>query len=110
MSPTRTQHSPIHSSLASDPQLGEMVEQFVAEMPSRVAWLQRHLDAGDWESLRRAAHQMKGAAGSYGFDRLTPHALRLETLLAKGAAVEEITAAFQELVAHCRRITAAAAK
>lgn len=109
MSQARTQ-SPIHSSLATDPQLREMVEQFVAEMPSRVAWLQRHGDAGDWESLRRAAHQMKGAAASYGFDRLTPLALGLETLLATGATREEVAAALQDLVAHCRRVTAAAAE
>jgi HPt (histidine-containing phosphotransfer) domain-containing protein len=109
MSPTRSEEfATIHSSLASDPQLGELVEQFVAEMPSRVAWLQRHHDSGDWEALRRAAHQMKGAAGSYGFDRLTPHALRLEMLLAAGASQEDVTAAFQELIANCRRVTATA--
>ncbi len=108
MLPTRTQPPPIHSSLASDPELGEMVAQFVAELPSRVAWLQRHLDAGDWEALRRATHQMKGAAGSYGFGGLTPHALRLETLLSEGGARKEITAAFQELVVHCRSVTTAA--
>jgi HPt (histidine-containing phosphotransfer) domain-containing protein len=107
MSQAKSHQSAIHSSLAADPQLSEMVEQFVAEMPSRVAWMQRHLEAQDWEALRRAAHQMKGAAGSYGFDRLTPHALRLETLLAGGASQEEVTAAFQELIAHCRRVTAA---
>ena len=107
MSPTRTQPPPIRSSLAWDPELGEMVAQFVADLPSRVAWLQRHFDAGDWESLRRAAHQMKGAASIYGFEGLTPHALRLETLLSEGRAKEEITAAFQELVVHCRSVTVA---
>jgi histidine phosphotransfer protein HptB len=109
MSPTRSEESAtIHSSLASDPQLNELVEQFVAEMPSRVAWLQRHYDNGEWEALGRAAHQLKGAAGSYRFDRLTPHALRLETLLAASAPREEVAAALQKLIAHCRRVTAAA--
>jgi HPt (histidine-containing phosphotransfer) domain-containing protein len=98
----------IHSSLTSDPVLREMVEQFVAEIPNRVAWLQRQLEAGDFEALRRAAHQMKGAAGSYGFDALTPYALRLETLIAQGATREEIAAATSELAAQCRRVTAAA--
>ena len=106
MSQTRSRPSAIHSPLASDPELGELVEQFVAEMPGRVAWLRRHLDAGDWESLRRAVHQMKGAAGSYGFDGVTPYARRLEALLATGASREEITAAFGQLAAHCRSVTA----
>jgi HPt (histidine-containing phosphotransfer) domain-containing protein len=106
MSPTRTQPPLIHSSLASDPELGELIAQFVAEMPSRVAWLQRHFDAADWESLRRAAHQMKGAAASYGFEQLAPYAQRLEKLLTAGAARVDITAALVELVVHCRAVTA----
>jgi HPt (histidine-containing phosphotransfer) domain-containing protein len=110
MSPIQIPPPSIHSSLASDPVLGEMVAQFVAELPSRVAWLQRHLDAGDWEAFRRAAHQLKGAAASYGFDGLAPHALRLETLVSKGRTSEEITAAFQELVARCRSVTAEASE
>jgi HPt (histidine-containing phosphotransfer) domain-containing protein len=106
MTQPRRQESPIRSSLASDPEFGELVEQFAAEMPARVAWLQRHFDAGDWEALRRAAHQMNGAAASYGFDKLAPFARGLETLLAKGASRDEITPAFQELVARCRRVVA----
>jgi HPt (histidine-containing phosphotransfer) domain-containing protein len=104
MTQPRKQESPIRSSLASDPELGELVEQFAAEMPTRVVWLQRHFDAGDWESLRRAAHQLKGASASYGFDELVPCAHALETLLAKRAAREQILPAFQELVGRCRRV------
>jgi HPt (histidine-containing phosphotransfer) domain-containing protein len=106
MSPTRSQQPAIHSSLASDPVLSEMVAQFVAEIPNRVAWIQRQCDAGDWEALRRAAHQMKGAAGSYGFDELMPYALALEMLVAKGATPVEIAAATAELAAQCRRVSA----
>lgn len=107
MSPIRSPQPAIHSSLAADPVLCEMVEQFVAEMPNRIAWLERQFDEGDWEGLKRAAHQMKGAAGSYGFDRLTPYALRLETLIADGATKREIAAATGELAAQCRCVTAA---
>jgi HPt (histidine-containing phosphotransfer) domain-containing protein len=107
MAQTQSARPAIHSSLASDPLLSEMVQQFVAEMPNRVALLERQFDAGDWQALKRAAHQLKGAAGSYGFDELTPHALRLETLIAARASKQEIAAATSELIAHCRRVTAA---
>ncbi len=107
MSPIRTQPPEIHSALAADPVLREMVEVFVAEMPVRLTRIQRHLADQAWEPLRRTVHQLKGAAGSYGFDALTPHAMRLETLLASSAPKEKIEAAVHLLVEHCRRVTAA---
>jgi len=54
--------------------MGELVEMFVDEMPERIALLGEALASGDRESLERTAHQMKGSAGSYGFDQLTPYA------------------------------------
>jgi HPt (histidine-containing phosphotransfer) domain-containing protein len=102
----RSSDSAIRSSLAGDPLLGDMVRQFVADMPARIAWIERQLEAGDWEALKRAAHQMKGAAGSYGFEELTPFAWSLELLITRGATQPEIVAATGELVANCRRITA----
>lgn len=106
----RSRTPAIHSSLASDPVLAEMVEQFVAEMPSRVAWLERQFEQGAWDALKRAAHQMKGAAGSHGFDALTPYAVRLEKLIGAGAPHEEIGAATSELATQCRRLTAVPAR
>lgn len=106
MSHTRTQLPTIHSSLAGDPLLAELVAEFVAEMPSRVARLKRQLDSQDWDGLRRTAHQLKGAAGSYGFDPITPLAHRLEMLLAHGAEPKKLAEAVHELATHCQRITA----
>jgi histidine phosphotransfer protein HptB len=98
----------LHSSLANDAVLSEMVELFVEEMPDRVARLQKHFEAADWDGLRRAAHQMKGAAGSYGFDQLTPYAADLEAQLSQRAEVEEVARALATLVTQCGHVTAAA--
>ncbi len=108
MSHSRTQIRPIHSSLARDPVLADLVAEFVAEMPSRIARLQRQLDSQDWVTLRRTAHQLKGAAGSYGFDPITPLAHRLEMLLAHGVEPKVVAEAVHDLAAHCQRITAEA--
>jgi HPt (histidine-containing phosphotransfer) domain-containing protein len=109
MSQTRVGPRAIHSVLASDPELRAIIEAFVADLPTRVARIERQLDAKDWSELRRTAHQLKGASGSYGFDELTPYAAGLEGLLVTGAPADEVTAAVGELIAQCRRVTAAPA-
>lgn len=92
----------LYSTLGGDPDLGEIVDEFVAEMPDRVEKLQRLAAAADWESLRRTAHQFKGAAGSYGFDVLTTSAAQLEA--AAAAPTEgDILKQVNELAALCRR-------
>jgi len=95
-----------YSTLAEDPDLAEIVEMFVQEMPDRVANLLRRFDARELNELERAAHQIKGAAGSYGFHQLTPSAARLEALVKQRRPEEEIKAALNELVALCQGVRA----
>jgi HPt (histidine-containing phosphotransfer) domain-containing protein len=99
----------IFSTYGSDPMLGEMVELYVAEMPERIAALERAFSEGDRESLRRTAHQMKGAAGSYGFDPLTDAAAELESAVREDQPRLRIQHALEELIGRCRRIRAGAA-
>ena len=77
-------------------------------MPDRVGNLQRQFESGDREELRRTAHQLKGAAGSYGFDQLTPYAASLEGLIRDGNPEEEILKAQDALVAICQKVRAGA--
>lgn len=95
---------PLVSSFADDPDLGEIVGMFVEEMPARVDNLLARLQAGDWEGLERAAHQLKGAAGSYGFDQITPCAARAERAVKQRQPEGEIRAAVTELVQLCQRV------
>jgi HPt (histidine-containing phosphotransfer) domain-containing protein len=64
---TPTPHTPLRSSLAGDPDMAELVDMFLEELPQRLTVLTTAVDAGDIETLRRLAHQLKGAAGGYGF-------------------------------------------
>lgn len=93
--------TPIYSSLAVDPDLAEIVEMFVDEMPDRVAAIAEAWTSGDLEHLGRLAHQLKGAAGSYGFDEVTPYAAALERTARGGGAEEEIAQATEELISLC---------
>lgn len=104
MSSTALVTEPLYSSLASDPDLAELVELFVAEMPARCDLLQQLFAASNWSELKRAAHQLKGAAGGYGFDQLTPWAAQLEKILADGRDPQTIEAALAELLSRCRMV------
>ena len=106
MSAAQSTATSIRSTLARDPDLGELVEMFVDEMPQRVAALQEFKAASDWEGLGRAAHQLKGAAGSYGFHELTPFAARLEAAIRQDHAYSRAPALLQELLDACQRIRA----
>ncbi len=110
MSPRDKGRSPedLYSSLADDPDLCAIVELFVEEMPARIAEFQRLLEAEDWDALRRAAHQLKGAAGSYGFSAITPAAGRVEQVIRECQPEQCILEAVQELIDLCRRARAGA--
>jgi len=108
MTMTRSQADVLYSTLGGDPDLGELVEMFVEEMPDRVADLLNRLNSSDWEGLRRAAHQLKGAAGSYGFTPITPSAARVEEAIRGSQPEEEIRRAAQELVDLCKQARAGA--
>ena len=105
MSTTVGNAEALYSTMADDPDLGEIVDMFVDEMPDRIANLLAQFESGNWEELRRAAHQLKGAAGSYGFDTISPSAANLEDSLSDGKPEAEIQKAADSLVALCQRAT-----
>ena len=96
----------VYSSFGGDPDLGELVEMFVEEMPDRIQTLEQAFASGDLEGLRRAAHQMKGAGGSYGFDQITPPAASLEASLKNSEPEAQVEQLLQDLVGLCKRLRA----
>ena len=94
----------IYSSLATDSWMSELVEMYVAEMPKRIAALEEAFASGDRVNLKCAVHQMKGAAGSYGFDPLSLTAADLDSAIREGQSPEAIHRKFDELIQLCRRI------
>ena len=96
----------LFSTLAEDPDLAEIVEMFVDEMPERVDKILNCFESEDWDGLWRVSHQLKGAAGSYGFPAITPCAGNLETAVKQARPEAEIRKALDELVAMCRNVRA----
>lgn len=97
---------PIYSTFGGDPDLGPLVELYVSEMPDRIRSLEEAHASGNWDELRRVAHQMKGSAGSYGFDCLTPLAYAVEMAARQGDDETAITEALTELLRTCRSVRA----
>lgn len=96
----------VYSKLADDPDLAELVELFVANLPQLLATLAQHADHEDWRSLERVAHQLKGSSGCYGFDDVASWAARLEETCHRGRAKSEILTALAELEQFCSRVRA----
>ncbi|MBI1248081.1 hypothetical protein GC197_09595 [bacterium] len=99
----------IYSDFGDDEDLGELVEMFISEIPDRVQSMMEAAEASDWDQLCRIAHQMKGAAGSYGFGEVTNVAAVVESACREGASAETIQRSLQELVSMCLRMRAGVA-
>jgi histidine phosphotransfer protein HptB len=104
MSQSNTDTGCFYSRLGGDPDLADIVEMFVEELPKRMEAIRNHLHKADWDGLRQLAHQMKGAAGSYGFDCVSPVAGKVESAIRNGEPEESIRAAVAELTELCSRV------
>jgi CheY-like chemotaxis protein len=94
----------VYSPLAADPDFGKLVDLFVREMSDRINALEAQAKSRDWNRLAETAHQIKGTAGCYGFDAITPCAARLEAAAREARQEEQIFSALGELLILCRRI------
>ena len=80
----------------SDPGFADLVEEFLKAMPERVSELEATLADRDFDALRRAAHELKGSGGGYGYPAVTESAARLEQQ-AIAAQLEACQQGFEEL-------------
>lgn len=100
------------SDFCDDPDMRELVELFVSELPDRVEAVRSAASAGDPETLTRLAHQLKGAGSGYGFAPISDAAGRLERELGGldaanvADAVNHVAREVDELVEICQRIIA----
>ena len=94
----------LRSTLAADPDMAQLVRQFADRLPGHVERLAELLRQQDVEELRRHVHQLKGAAGGYGFAVLTDRARRAEVAMKDATDFAQVTVAVNELVELIRRV------
>ncbi len=95
--------SPILSDYRDDPDMGELISEFVAGLSERVEKLEGLAESGDLAGIRTLAHQLKGASGGYGFDVIGQAAGRLEAACKASEELEQVQGELQELIQLCRR-------
>jgi signal transduction histidine kinase/CheY-like chemotaxis protein/HPt (histidine-containing phosphotransfer) domain-containing protein len=94
------------STLGGDDDMREIVEQFVTGLANRASAIARAAEESDLEALGRQAHQLKGAAGAYGFQTITEAAAAVEDAIRQGDA-REVRGRVEALVSLCARARAA---
>jgi signal transduction histidine kinase/CheY-like chemotaxis protein/HPt (histidine-containing phosphotransfer) domain-containing protein len=105
MEPQKTQ-SPggIESEFANDPDMKDLVDEYVQRLPVEVAKMTSLLNSGEIESLRRVAHQLKGSGGGYGFNQITSLAAVADHSIKDGAPIEKLKSEIDSLIEHIRAI------
>jgi PAS domain S-box-containing protein len=96
--------APLHSTMADDPEMSEIVGRFVDRLPQQAAAIRDAAARADATNLKRLVHQLKGAGGGYGFPALTELAGQLEQALLRDAAPAEVAARLDALIAACARV------
>jgi len=107
--PTSNTSGPLYCEFADDPDMLDLAQMFVDELPERIDALSQAFDKQDQSLLKDLAHQMKGAAGGYGYTPITDAARSLEGLAASDDSdVQQVQDALASLTDLCQRATAQA--
>ncbi|HOW72945.1 MAG TPA: Hpt domain-containing protein [Phycisphaerae bacterium] len=99
----------VFSTLGNDPDMVELIQEFVNALPERVKSIEAAVNANDLDTLRRLAHQLKGASGGYGFEVLGQAAASLEQSAKAASSVNQVTEQVQDFVSLCQRARVAPA-
>ena len=94
----------MRSTLGAEPGVQALLARFIERLPDRVKSLRSFLDEQDIARLRQTVHQLKGAAGGYGFPQLTHHANRTEQKLSGGEPLESIRGEIESLITLIRSV------
>ena len=97
------------SELAEDPDIADLVAEFAVVLGTRADSLLSAFTRDDTESLRRIVHQLKGAAGGYGFPSISEQARVVESALEGSNERAQVREAVEGPAALCFRATLGAA-
>jgi signal transduction histidine kinase/CheY-like chemotaxis protein/HPt (histidine-containing phosphotransfer) domain-containing protein len=102
--PEAPQAAKLRSSVACDPDMQELLRNFIDNLPRRTERMLELVRNNEIEQLRQAIHQLKGAGGGYGFAEITQRAAEVERTIKNGAALDAIAADVQSLVELLQRV------
>jgi CheY-like chemotaxis protein/HPt (histidine-containing phosphotransfer) domain-containing protein len=94
---------PLVSEFANDPDIADILSEFVRLLGDRAMTLTSALARNDLEALKRVVHQLKGAAGGYGFPSITEQAKVVEDAVSQAGDAGELKKAVDSLTSLCFR-------
>lgn len=99
----------ISTLVAEDPEMRDLVEDFVSSLQARLQEFRSAHKSGDFPRLKVLAHQLKGAGGSYGYPDLTQLAADVEPRFATGdgTTFAQFEQRFMEMIHAAQRGLAA---
>jgi len=68
----------ISTLISHDPDMADLVQNYVNRLPSLIAELKHTYNENDWEQLRILAHNLKSTGGNFGFNVISECAAKLE--------------------------------
>ena len=89
---------PLGSKTLDDDTMAELIKTFVEELPHRAKKITDALQSRDFEALKHFSHQLKGAAGVYGFSQIAQAANRVYQCVEDGGDAGQLQSAVDELV------------
>ena len=93
---------PVQYPLAPD--LEHLVAPFVSGLSERLKLVEKLARAEEREELRKAAHDMKGTAGSFGFPAISAAAAEVEIGIAENIGKEHLLLRVERLASLCKRV------
>lgn len=103
MSTNSTIEPLISQLLVEDPDMRDLVEEFVDGLAIRIVELRTAFEQRDWAQLTTLAHRLKGAGGSYGYPNLGQVASDMET-----AAQLHVSDRFSDWISQLQQMAQAA--
>jgi HPt (histidine-containing phosphotransfer) domain-containing protein len=100
---------PLLSELAEDPDIADLVVEFAVVLANRADSLLSAFEHDDTENLKRIVHQLKGAAGGYGFPSISEQARVVESALTGSNERAQVREAVDGLAGLCFRASLGAA-
>lgn len=99
---------PLRSEFENDPDMKELVQEYLTELPQRVKAMEDALNGREAAQLKRLAHQMRGAAGGYGFMPISAAAGAVEERIKqlgeeKPETLDAVKGELDELLNLCQR-------
>lgn len=98
---------PLNSEFADDPEMAEILREFMQSLAESGVRLRDALEAGDTEVARRIGHQLKGAGGGYGYPTISAAGAELEEAARSAGRIDErVRACAERLMRECERAQA----